>query len=96
MIGMNTLELLERQKEANIARKSGEYTIAGPYELKQGGTGALLFDPIYINDGNQKKFWGFSILVLNWDAFLEELEVDKLEDALIILKFGKRATKENM
>ena len=81
VIGMNTLELPERQKEANIARKSGEYTIAGPYELKQGGTGALLFDPIYINDGNEKKFWGFSILVLNWDAFLEELEVDKLEDA---------------
>ena len=34
VIGMNTLELPERQKEANIARKSGEYTIAGPYELK--------------------------------------------------------------
>ena len=89
VIGMNTLELPERQKEANIARKSGEYTIAGPYELKQGGTGALLFDPIYINDGNEKKFWGFSILVLNWDAFLEELEVDKLEDATYHFKFWK-------
>ena len=89
VIGMNTLELPERQKEANIARKSGEYTIVGPYELKQGGTGALLFDPIYINDGNEKKFWGFSILVLNWDAFLEELEVDKLEDATYHFKVWK-------
>lgn len=89
VIGMNMLELPERQKEANIARKSGEYTIAGPYELKQGGTGALLFDPIYINDGNEKKFWGFSILVLNWDAFLEELEVDKLEDATYHFKVWK-------
>lgn len=89
VIGMNTLKLPERQKEANIARKSGEYTIAGPYELKQGGTGALLFDPIYINDGNEKKFWGFSILVLNWDAFLEELEVDKLEDATYHFKVWK-------
>ena len=89
VIGMNTLELPERQKEANIARKSGEYIIAGPYELKQGGTGALLFDPIYINDGNEKKFWGFSILVLNWDAFLEELEVDKLEDATYHFKVWK-------
>ena len=89
VIGMNTLELPERQKEANIARKSGEYTIAGPYELKQGGTGAFLFDPIYINDGNEKKFWGFSILVLNWDAFLEELEVDKLEDATYHFKVWK-------
>ena len=89
VIGMNMLELPERQKEANIARKSGEYTIAGPYELKQDGTGALLFDPIYINDGNEKKFWGFSILVLNWDAFLEELEVDKLEDATYHFKVWK-------
>ena len=93
VIGMNTLELPERQKEANIARKSGEYTIAGPYELKQGGTGALLFDPIYINDGNEKKFWGFSILVLNWDAFLEELEVDKLEDATFHFKVWKEGNK---
>lgn len=93
VIGMNTLELPERQKEANIARKSGEYTIAGPYELKQGGTGALLFDPIYINDGNKKKFWGFSILVLNWDAFLEELEVDKLEDATYHFKVWKEGNK---
>ena len=93
VIGMNTLELPERQKEANIARKSGEYTIAGPYELKQGGTGALLFDPIYINDGNEKKFWGFSILVLNWDAFLEELEVDKLEDATCHFKVWKEGNK---
>ena len=80
-IGMNMLELPERKKEAQLAKKSGDYTIAGPYELKQGGTGALLFDPIYINEGNEKKFWGFSILVLNWDAFLKELEMDKLEDA---------------
>ena len=93
VIGMNTLELPERQKEANIARKSGEDTIAGPYELKQGGTGALLFDPIYINDGNEKKFWGFSILVLNWDAFLEELEVDKLEDATYHFKVWKEGNK---
>ena len=93
VIGMNTLELPERQKEANIARKSGEYTITGPYELKQGGTGALLFDPIYINDGNEKKFWGFSILVLNWDAFLEELEVDKLEDATYHFKVWKEGNK---
>ena len=93
VIGMNTLELPERQKEANIARKSGEYTIVGPYELKQGGTGALLFDPIYINDGNEKKFWGFSILVLNWDAFLEELEVDKLEDATYHFKVWKEGNK---
>ena len=97
VIGLNLIENPERKTEARLARDSGEYTIAGPFELVQGGNGVLLFDPVYrTDDKGCKKFWGFSILVLNWDAFLEELEVDKLEDALIILKFGKRATKENM
>ena len=92
-IGMNMLELPERQKEANIARKSGEYTIAGPYELKQGGKGALLFDPIYVDDGQEKKFWGFSILVLNWNAFLKELNIDKLEDASYHFTVWKEGSK---
>ena len=32
-----------RKKEANLAKNSGMYTIAGPFELVQGGTGALLW-----------------------------------------------------
>lgn len=81
VVGMNMLELAERKTEAKLAKKSGEYTIAGPYELKQGGKGALLFDPIYVDDGQEKKFWGFSILVLNWNNFLQEANVKKLSDA---------------
>ena len=76
--GMNMLELPERKREALLAKESGKYTIAGPYELKQGGIGALIFDPIYREDNEE--FWGFSILVLNWDSFMEEFEVQKLTD----------------
>ena len=47
-IGLNMLELSERKTEALLAKKSRKYTMAGPYELKQGGTGALIFDPIYV------------------------------------------------
>lgn len=80
-IGLNMLELSERKTEALLAKKSRKYTIAGPYELKQGGTGALIFDPIYVGEGNRQQFWGFSILVLNWENFLEELQIKKLEKA---------------
>lgn len=80
-IGLNMLELPERKTEALLAKESGKYTIAGPYELKQGGIGVLIFDPIYVKDGQDTKFWGFSLLVLNWDDFLEELQIKKLEDA---------------
>ena len=78
-LGLNMLENADRKKEANLAKDSGEYTIAGPFELIQGGTGALLFDPIYLNDNNgNENFWGFSILVINWDNFISQIDLDKL------------------
>ena len=81
-LGLNILENAERKKEANLAKDSGEYTIAGPFELIQGGTGALLFDPIYLTDNNgNENFWGFSILVINWDNFISQIDLDKLEEA---------------
>ena len=46
-MGLDMLENPERRMEARLARDSKEYTIAGPFELKQGGTGMLLFNPIY-------------------------------------------------
>ena len=81
-MGLDMLQNPARKKEARLARLSGEYTIAGPYELVQGGTGALLFDPAYITEQNgEEKFWGFSILVMNWDNFIQEVELEKLEEA---------------
>ena len=81
-IGLDMLHNPARKKEANLAKNSGMYTIAGPFELVQGGTGALLFDPIYTySEKGERSFWGFSILVLQWDDFIEEVELDKMEDA---------------
>ena len=81
-IGLDMLHNPARKKEANLAKNSGMYTIAGPFELVQGGTGALLFDPIYTySKKGERSFWGFSILVLQWDDFIEEVELDKMEDA---------------
>ena len=66
--GIDMLNSPARKHEANLAMKSGQYTIAGPYELNQGGLGSLLFEPIYITDkSGEKSFWGFSILVLDWN-----------------------------
>lgn len=89
--GIDMLNNLARKYEANLAMKSGQYTIAGPYELNQGGLGSLLFEPIYITDkSGEKSFWGFSILVLDWNRFLEELELDKLTDASYCYQMWKK------
>lgn len=81
-IGLNMLENSARKTEAELAMNSGKYTIAGPYELVQGGTGALLFDPIYITDeSGESLFWGFSILVIDWDKFISEIGLESLSEA---------------
>lgn len=80
--GLDMFTNSERYKYAELSRDSGEYTIAGPFELVQGGTGALLFDPVYMEkEAGESEFWGFVILVLNWDKFVETLQLEKLEEA---------------
>ena len=93
-MGLNMLEHPDRKKEANLAKTSGQYTIAGPFPLVQGGNGALIFDPVYVKDeAGEDTFWGFSILVLNWDHFMEEVETYKLEDASYQYLIWKNGTE---
>ena len=80
--GLDMLKEHERKKDAILARDSGKYTLGGPYQLKQGGTGALLFNPVYQdNNSEQDEFWGFVILVIDWDRFIGEINLDYLSNA---------------
>ena len=80
--GINMLTDHERKEDANRAKETGNYTLGGPYELKQGGTGALLFHPVYKSDSiDNDSFWGFVITVIDWDKFIDEIGVDRLSEA---------------
>ena len=95
VIGLNLIENPERKTEARLARDSGEYTIAGPFELVQGGNGVLLFDPVYrTDDKGCKKFWGFSILVMDWQKFIKKMELDQLENAGYHYQIWKKGTDD--
>lgn len=80
-IGLDLFQNPERKTCAELAKLSGEYSIGGPYNLVQGGTGALLMDPVYVNNTEKQELWGLTLLVIDWDKFIEELDLDKLEDA---------------
>lgn len=81
-IGLDLLADHERATEARLAKESTEYTIAGPFKLKQGGTGALLFNPVYqMNAAGQQEFWGFIVLVIDWDRFVANMGLDRLSEA---------------
>ena len=80
--GLDMLQEHERKKDAILARDSGKYTLGGPYQLKQGGTGALLFNPVYQdNNSEQGEFWGFVILVIDWDRFMSDINLKSLSEA---------------
>ena len=81
-IGLDLLTAHERAVDAKLAKESMEYTIAGPFELRQGGTGALLFNPVYqMNTAEQREFWGFIVLVIDWDKFVAKMGLDRLSEA---------------
>ena len=94
--GLDMLQEHERKKDAILARDSGKYTLGGPYQLKQGGTGALLFNPVYQdNNSEQDEFWGFVILVIDWDRFIGEINLDYLNDADLTINLIGRAQCED-
>lgn len=82
VIGLDLLADHERAVEARLAKESTKYTMAGPFELKQGGNGALLFNPVYQrNAAGQQEFWGFIVLVIDWDKFVANMGLDRLSEA---------------
>ena len=80
--GINMLTDHNRKEDANRAKETGNYTLGGPYKLKQGGTGALLFHPVYKEDSiDNDSFWGFVIMVIDWDKFIDEIGLERLNEA---------------
>lgn len=81
-LGLELLREHERKKDAVLAKETREYTLGGPYQLKQGGSGALLFKPVYQNDDSGKSsFWGFVLQVIDWDCFMSDINLKSLSEA---------------
>lgn len=79
-IGHRLFEDPERRAEAVKARNSGKLTLAGPFELKQGGLGAIGRQPVYLEKNNGDiYFWGLVCVTLNFPQALEDAKMENLE-----------------
>lgn len=76
-IGHDLLQDPARNKEAFLARDTGKLTLAGPFELVQGGLGAVGRLPVYLGDGRQK-FWGFTAVLIRFPEVLEEANLPQM------------------
>ena len=66
----------DRGEISRYARDNDTVIMQGPFELKQGGYGIAVRNPVYLeNENGQKRFWGFTIVILKVpEIFSESVE----------------------
>jgi len=81
-IGHNLLLNTKRNKEALQAVASRKLTVAGPFDLLQGGVGVVGRLPVFIGEGRgDDTFWGFSIALVRLDDLLRAADIERLPRA---------------
>jgi diguanylate cyclase (GGDEF)-like protein/PAS domain S-box-containing protein len=78
-IGHDLLADPQRNKEAFHARETGQLTLAGPFELVQGGLGAVGRLPVYLGDDKQS-FWGFTSVLIRFPQVLDDIRLKELAE----------------
>lgn len=72
IVGHDLLKDKTRNREAHIAVSRRQLTIAGPFELLQGGVGVVGRYPVFLIDGNGRStFWGFTIVLIRVPELLD-------------------------
>ncbi|MEH6578452.1 MAG: EAL domain-containing protein [Amphritea sp.] len=77
-IGHNILRDDRRRKEAMQAIKEHRLTLAGPFELVQGGVAIIGRNPVYLPSENGEQFWGFASALIFLQDLLKFTELDPL------------------
>ena len=78
-IGHDMLKDPARSKEAVLAKETGKLTLAGPFELKQGGIGAVARLPVYLDNARgERSFWGFTTVLIRFPETLEPARLSRL------------------
>jgi len=78
-IGHDLLNDPRRRTEAVKAIESRTLTLAGPFNLIQGGMGVVGRLPVFVpNEVGGEKFWGFTIVLIRLPGLLEVSQVDQL------------------
>ncbi len=54
----------ERGNTSRYARDHDVIILQGPFQLRQGGAGIAIRNPVYLEKGGRKVFWGFAIVII--------------------------------
>lgn len=67
------IDLMHDETRGPIVRYGKEKNVVtsqGPFDLKQGGKGIAIRNPVYLSDGS---FWGFTIVIINTDQLIDNI-----------------------
>lgn len=78
-LGYNLLQLDNRKNEAWQSVKSKKLTLAGPFQLMQGGVGIIGRNPVFLEEKGEPYFWGFTIALIYLDELLASTELSHLQ-----------------
>jgi two-component system sensor histidine kinase/response regulator len=80
-IGHDLLKDPTRDKEAFLARDTGKLTLAGPFNLIQGGVAAAGRLPIFFDlPAGKKGFWGFANILIRFPEAAETTGLHQLQE----------------
>ncbi len=68
-----------RSKAAMLAIENRELTLAGPFELAQGGVAMIGFNPVFIFVEGEEEFWGFILVLIDFDELVSSVELRQLQ-----------------
>ena len=75
-IGHNILADDKRRREANQAIQERRLSLAGPFELVQGGVAVIGRNPVFLDTDQGQQFWGFSSALIRLEDLLEVTDLD--------------------
>ncbi len=75
-LGHNLLSDDARSKEAHLAIKTRKLTLAGPFELIQGGKAVIGRNPVFFKKQGKEHFWGFVSALIYLDELLTATELE--------------------
>ena len=78
IIGHNLFEDPKRNREALAAVETHQLTVAGPFELIQGGVALVARLPIFRTIEQQERFWGFSAVLIRLDDLIGPSTLNRL------------------
>ncbi|HET6718102.1 MAG TPA: PAS domain S-box protein, partial [Rhodocyclaceae bacterium] len=79
-IGHDLLKDPARDKDAFLARQTGALTLAGPFQLVQGGFAAAGRLPVFLEKDHQPLvFWGFVSVLIRFPETLRSAGLDQLQ-----------------